>query len=228
MPEARLFELHERFPVPIDAIADPADIAIFGDHFGERTYYADYAGIARKYGPRAILEIGVRYGYSGIALCLGARAFGQTMLFYTGCDAELFGEDQGRAYRLYRSNAVARENFRRFAPFVWAELFTVNTQDGLPPQVGGGQIGSTTYTPAVYDLISVDGDHSYAGALKDCWQTWPLLRAGGIMLVDDISFAHVRPAVLDFIHEREAAGDRLLWQHHANERGMLIIRKGED
>jgi predicted O-methyltransferase YrrM len=62
--------------------------------------------------------------------------------------------------------------------------------------------------------------------MKDCVACWPLLNPGGIMLVDDMSFADVGPAVRAFIAEREAAGETVHWQLHQNERDMMLIRKG--
>lgn len=39
--------------------------------------------------------------------------------------------------------------------------------------------------PANFDLIYVDGDHTYEAVLKDALQSWPLLKIGGIMVFDD-------------------------------------------
>jgi hypothetical protein len=140
--QGALFGNEDRFPVPINEIALPSDICIFGNHFGENTYYADFAGIAKKYKAQAIMEIGVRFGYSGIAMCLGALASGHQKVWYYGCDGEFFGAEfnhstEGQGF--YRSNAIAAENFRRFIPQVSAEFFGVDTQkQPLPVQIVGG------------------------------------------------------------------------------------------
>ena len=39
---------------------------------------------------------------------------------------------------------------------------------------------------STFDLILVDGDHSYWGCDQDMRLSWPLLVEGGIMLVDDL------------------------------------------
>lgn len=210
--ETPLFAVGERFSVPMHEIAHPDDISIFGTHFGENTYYSDYAGIARKYAPRHVLEIGVRYGYSGIALCLGAIAAGVEAPIYHGCDAEYFAGPDG--YRNYRSNAVAAENFRRFVPGVEAHLHSMNTvAHGLPPEVLVQQ----------FDLVNVDGDHSYAGCLKDLRQTWPLLAPTGVVIVDDTGMADVKRAILVFLDEVDEAV-HYMW--HSNERGFFILKRG--
>lgn len=39
-----------------------------------------------------------------------------------------------------------------------------------------------------YDFIYVDGDHRAAGALQDIVISWPLLKKGGIMIMDDYAW----------------------------------------
>lgn len=210
-----LFSDEERMYVPIEQIAMPSDISIFGTHFGEKTYYASYAGIARKYAPRRVMEIGVRFGYSGIAITSGALAGGASPpVWYVGVDAEFFGgytRDQG--YGNYRSNAVAAENFKRFRPGVETEFFTCDTRNGLPEAI----------LTRRFDLINVDGDHSFEGAYGDLNRVWPLLAPGGIIIVDDIGMADVKRAVEQFRDEREAELDGFAWHH--NERGFGIFKR---
>jgi predicted O-methyltransferase YrrM len=45
------------------------------------------------------------------------------------------------------------------------------------------------------DLIYIDGSHEYLDVVRDLDDYWPLLRSGGIMLVDDYGFPSVRKAV---------------------------------
>jgi len=39
-----------------------------------------------------------------------------------------------------------------------------------------------------FDMIYVDGSHRRLDAYRDCTLSWPLLRSGGIMLIDDYEF----------------------------------------
>ncbi len=214
MPERALFDRSDRYVVPIDQIAHPRDIDIFSGHFGGSTYYADYAGIARRYRPKRILEIGVRYGYSGLSLCLGAAASGVENLVYIGMDAQFFAGPETTDYQQGRlSNTIAIENFEKHAPWVHASIFSVDTQkEPFPDEVMSQQ----------YELINVDGDHSYEGCWRDMTQTWPLLTMGGIMVVDDTGMEGVRRAIEDFIRECLPEPD---WQWYGNERGFCVIRK---
>jgi len=40
---------------------------------------------------------------------------------------------------------------------------------------------------ACFDLVLVDGDHSYAGGMADLQNTWPLIRPGGCVAFHDIT-----------------------------------------
>jgi hypothetical protein len=56
--------------------------------------------------------------------------------------------------------------------------------------------------PGAFDLVHVDGDHSYAGTQHDLRLAWS---AGGAILVDDyFSIPAVRAAVDDFLQDRPA------------------------
>lgn len=210
-----LYQLSERMYVPIEQVAIPTDITIFGTHFGENTYYADYAGIGRRYAPKRVLEIGVRFGYSGIAITSGALAGGaRPPVQYVGLDAEFFaGNTNDERYSNYRSNAIAAENFRRYRPGVEATFYTCDTRNGLPDEILIQQ----------FDLINVDGDHSYEGAFGDMNRVWSLLASGGIMIVDDTGMEGVRRAVEQFRNEH--AGELEGFQWHSNERGFAIFKK---
>ena len=212
---ADLFTHAERMYVPIEQVAMPSDISIFGNHFGEHTYYADFAGIAKKYAPRRVLEIGVRFGYSGIAITSGALAGGAPPpVTYVGCDAEFFGgHTKDQAYGLYRSNAVAAENFKRFRPGVKATFYSVDTRSGLPDKVLAKQ----------FDLINVDGDHSFEGAHGDLTRVWPLLAPGGVIIVDDTGMEDVRRACEQFRDEHVADLEGFQW--HSNERGFALFQR---
>jgi len=216
-----LFHVSERYPVPISSFAIPSDISVFGSHFGDQSYYADFAGIAKKYAPREILEIGVRYGYSAVAMCLGAmagHAEAQNGCFpaYEGIDACFFSLPSDPKIS---SNAVAEANFLRMLPHqLETRLYHCDTRYGLPEAV----LCNTN----VYDLINVDGDHSYEGCYRDLTNVWPLAAPGAIVIVDDTGMVEVARAVEHFRGECESKGELEGFQWHGNERGFaLLLRK---
>lgn len=208
-----LFTHAERHPVPISSFAIPSDISIFGSHFGDQSYYADFAGIAKKYAPNAILEIGVRFGYSGIAMCLGALAAGVPFPSYKGLDACFFShpDDPNKL-----SHEVAREHFERMVRgSAFFDLYRCDTRNGLDPRV----------CTRTYDLINVDGDHSYEGCYRDLENVWPLAAPGALVIVDDLGMTEVHRAVCHFRDECESRGELAGFQWHANERGFALFLK---
>lgn len=212
-----LFRYEERLFCPIKEVALDTDVQIFWGHFGENTYYADLAGIAKKYTPESILEIGCRYGYSAYAFAFGCRAGGRiAAIRFFGVDAEHYN---------YRSNAVAAENVRRFAPWMKAQFFTHDTGAGLPEEITEPRIGGRLRT---FDMINVDGDHSYGGTIKDLQNVWPHLNEGGILIVDDIKMPEVNSAARMFMHDLTQAGQGFIWQLHENETNLILIQKRSD
>ncbi|MFA6049691.1 MAG: class I SAM-dependent methyltransferase [Candidatus Paceibacterota bacterium] len=49
-------------------------------------------------------------------------------------------------------------------------------------------------TKAPYDIVYIDGDHSYEGALQDIVEFGPMLKVGGYMVVDDAANYKKMPA----------------------------------
>ena len=116
--------------------------------------------IAREYRPKTILEIGVRAGYSAYAFIKGS---GQ-VLKYTGIDLD----DQamyGGPWLWYAEELLANLNVS------W-EIKKVDSQ-------------SLTEIRGLFDLIHIDGDHTYKGCLHDMLIGWPAVAPGGVMVVDD-------------------------------------------
>ena len=205
-----IFSPAERRPFTrLPQIALDTDVQIFNQNWNEaNTYYADFCGLAYKYAPRNILEIGVRYGYSGIAICQGAREAGRRYIYYTGMDWE------GVAYR---SNGVAKENFLRFEPEINVLIHFINTQIEVWPE---------SVTADRFHFINVDGDHSFEGAMHDMRGCWPLLAPGGIMTLDDCAGQEVLRASQTMLEELRAAGESVEYQMVNNERMIAVLKKG--
>ncbi len=54
-----------------------------------------------------------------------------------------------------------------------------------------------------YDVIYVDGDHSYEGAKKDLELSLEVLAEGGKIIVDDLQYPSVRKAFNEFLEEND-------------------------
>ena len=120
--------------------------------------YSYYFAVARRFRPRRILEIGVLGGMSMASMLLGA---GKTCSA-VGWDTEGYRKE---------SNKLARQTLNVCGVGGRAELRNINSQS----QSGTGE---------VFDLIHVDGEHGYTGALHDL--ELALESGAGTILFDDI------------------------------------------
>ena len=104
-------------------------------------YYRMKAAVARTLQPKRILEIGVRYGYSGAAFL-----HGWPEAHYTGIDlnADSFGGIKG-----------AIDWARQILPNGHCELIVANTQN------------MTRLPGEIYDLVHIDGQQDGDGTIHD-------------------------------------------------------------
>lgn len=204
--ERQFFTDADRYPIDreiIDAVALPV-----GDNYEDSLfsgYFADYAGMARKFGPKRILEVGVRYGYIAIAMCLGIKArLGRPQVEYRGIDDESYHAG---------SCAKANENFRQVVP--WADALAIkwNSFDGLPPGIG------------TFDFIHIDGNHDYHGVWNDLTNCWPVLNPGGFILLDDATTPGIKSAIETFLAGLDGGSETVHWQWQMNERNHIYIHK---
>ena len=161
-----------------DKVLHPEDTSPWD--FRTLDFYNEYKtkyAIAKLVQPHTILEIGVRFGYGAHSFLLGAPGAS-----YVGLD---FDEPSWGPYegvpRLW-----AEKNLHAHFPKASIVTFKCNTQKG----------GIPVNLPR--DLVHIDADHSYNGALHDMVTFWPL--TGRAMVVDDYTeIAEVRGAVQTFV-----------------------------
>ena len=200
-----LFDNSERLVIDrafIDQVALP-----MGDRYEDglfEHYFGDYAGMARKYAPRRILEIGVRYGYIAMCLCYGARQArpGEAIL-YRGMDDELYHGG---------SCAKANENFGKVIPWADAQAVKWNSFDEWINWGG-------------FDIIHIDGNHDYVGVWNDINKAWPILHANGIIMLDDATTPGIRAAIDNFLSKFERSPEHVRVHDQPNERQHIYIQK---
>lgn len=137
-------------------------------------YFRDKYNIAYRFKPKRIMEIGVRAGLSAYAFCLAAKPD-----YYLGIDAENNSHGgQGGPW-----NYWAREILKEFnAEFIIADSVKIKALHFKP-----------------FDLIHIDGNHTYHGCTMDLRLALTSLAAGGVIAVDDYStIKKVKKAVRDF------------------------------
>lgn len=174
-------------------------------------YFAWYGGMVKKYRPIRFLEIGVRYGYTGIVCCLAALKVKVKGFTYLGIDDESYLPAPGV---MVGSCTKANENFAAvgFDGIARALKWNSITQ-GLPPGCG------------TFDMIHIDGNHDTHGVLNDLGHCWPVLNKGGFILLDDYYFPEIKLAVEQWLEPWTEREEVVAVQFVKNERGHCYMRK---
>lgn len=173
----------------------------FDCNYGVYTYYADYVKIGYQYAPITILEFGVKFGYSGIALCKGAHLkIGETIQYF-GVDIGFFEN----------SNALAKKHFSMY-PYVNCNFFKHDLFSGIPCSIKGKS----------FDLVHVDAAHTMNGILNELGLAFKVVKQGGVVVCDDYNYAHVKEPIDLFLSEYPLVKKVLV----NNERGQIIIEVG--
>ena len=189
----------------IDQVAFPV-----GDRYPVEimtNYFAWYGGMVHKYRPARFLEIGVRYGYTGIVVTAAAIQKSDKPFEYLGIDDESYHA---------RSCDQANQNFATLGFHHKARALKWNSiTQGLPPNCG------------TFDMIHIDGNHDTHGVLNDLGHCWPVLNVGGFILLDDCYFPEIKLAIDQWLtpYSEDELGEVIAVQFAANERGHCYIRK---
>jgi predicted O-methyltransferase YrrM len=151
----------------------------YADYVNAPDYYPFLNALAKDFGACRVLEVGVRFGYSAIAF-----AHGNAVTRYVGIDNDSY-EPNGLAK--CRANLDHLNSVQAHIDF---DLIEMDSQKINDLNFLGGE---------EFDLVHIDGDHSYGGALSDMKQFWRAVAVGGHMLVDDsLYIPDVQRACVDF------------------------------
>jgi predicted O-methyltransferase YrrM len=161
--------------------------------FGESWYYADICTMllaaGRTLGPSTYLEIGVRRGRS------------MAMVAKAAPEARLFGFD------LWMPDYAGLQN--PGPDFVRAEIARTGRHGTLELVSGDSHVTVPRFFEGhpglTIDLVTVDGDHSYDGALADLRTVIPRLSLGGALVFDDL--AHPQHSYLVEVWRRAVQED---------------------
>ncbi|MFH2138908.1 MAG: class I SAM-dependent methyltransferase [Candidatus Omnitrophota bacterium] len=171
---------------------------------GINDYYNYYYSYGRHFSPKNILEIGVRYGYSLISQVKGAQT-SDSFVNAVGIDNQSY--ESGSERIAYDNIKAVTDKFK---------LINADSQKvtDLREYVGDMK----------FDLIHVDGDHSYKGCLHDLNITKEVLADKGIIVIDDIFLGSCRvfQAVNKFLQDNAALFDVQIINCF---RGHAILRK---
>lgn len=155
--------------------------------FGRHWRYMDISTVlfaaSRTLQPETYLEIGVRRGRSASMVVRGCpsvhiAAFDLWIQQYAGM------ENPGPAF--------VRQELLRHGHSGSSSFFDGDSHETIPAFF-------KDYPQTTFDMITVDGDHSEAGAFDDLCNVIPFLAVGGVLIFDDICHpAH--PYLLDVWH----------------------------
>ena len=146
----------------------------------------------RKHVVRNYLEIGTREGGSLQVVLKEAKSTLESVWI-----ADLWTNDYGGTGRGSHSHIdLLLDSFGFDAKRVFLDGNSQHTIPALMPEKA-----------EAFDLILVDGDHSYEGGRADLENTWPLIRPGGAVVFHDIthpSHMYLLECFMQFAIERNA------------------------
>ncbi len=173
--------------VPIDGVIRPGDDRLYFDPVLRRKYYNYYFSYGRYFRPTKVYEMGVRTGYTAYYILSGAAG---SVKKYRGIDLESY---------LHGSSAHAMALLSKVCSDV---------------RVHTGNSHALKSLDDCYDLIHVDGDHTYGGKLQDLRLALDSLAPDGVIVVDDCSpiglKAPIYKAVKTFVAEHDL---KMRWFH---------------
>jgi predicted O-methyltransferase YrrM len=132
----------------------------------------------------------------GFVACEVGSYFGASTCFLAA--AASLKEGHVHAVDTWKNDAMAQEpvidTFEQFCRNIQHYRQQITVHRGLAMEV-------KDRVPAV-DLLFIDGDHSYEGALADLSGFVPKIRPGGILLLHDYTYETVKAAVRDYFKDR--------------------------
>lgn len=141
-----------------------------------QAHYAWYEMFGRWFNPTSFLEIGVAAGYSTYAILLGCN--GHTPNVITWVD-----NGDGKGWVMMHEYALG----------------LVRGKFGILPEIISTSSHNITTLKHKYDLIHVDGDHTYEGVLQDMNLALDHLTDGGHIIFHDTNDHNITNAINDFV-----------------------------
>lgn len=165
-----------------------------------RLYYGVVDWLLKKASATTMVEIGVAYGYHARHLLDRFPT-----LRYFGIDPYVSGYDPedclpSDVAKLF-DDSNPDDAMTRLEKAVRAGLRDYGDRATLMRKTSA--LASLDFADHSVDLVFIDGDHTYAGALSDCENWVSKIRPGGILCGDDWLMKAVASAVGDFARKRD-------------------------
>jgi predicted O-methyltransferase YrrM len=149
-------------------------------------------------GARTILEVGVAWGYHAQHLLLNLPS-----IAYTGIDPYLSGYDKNDAFPTDEAN-LFRFNEQSSMDRLY-EAVKLELNEKFPGRAKLVREKSTDWMDKYadkYDVIFLDGDHTFETVRKELSGFWAKVNEGGVLAGDDYDWPEVKKAVDEFANEK--------------------------
>lgn len=171
--------------------------------------YRWYYALAAAAKPNSILELGVRYGYSAVAMLRGIlHATGSSSnAVYIGIDSEFDG---------IPSNAIALQNIHWLNRHL-ATVLKYSTDN--PAMDENIEIMRGGHVP--FDLVHIDANHTLEGINTELAVALRWTAKGSLIIVDDLDIPYVRQISMEFAQVHSWPSFELPTVHQA----LIIVRE---
>jgi len=188
LPDASVYDRVEDLKLPFDGQTFPSALSpVFDDLVG-------------KLKAKVVIEVGSHKGGSAVRWAGAMGAEGKLYCVDTWLESAEAVLNNSQTYTILRQNGHPMT--------YWQFLTNMKSrglQDRVVPIVNTSAEGAILLGAAevVADIIYVDASHTFRAAYQDICDYWPLLRKGGVMLVDDLTtYPDVYAAMLRFVSEQ--------------------------
>jgi len=189
-----------------------ADGKEYSFHSGvsQRRGYVLYDLIKRNANIRDVLEVGMAFGTSALYIC---QAFADRA--DAAANSHLISIDPGQTADWHK---IGRLNVERAGLADYHELIEEPSQLAMPRMITEGR---------QFDLIFVDGMHTFDHTLMDIFFAVRLLREGGILFIDDVCHYGV-PGALNFVDANYGDFLKPVKDQGARRSSMMYVKIGDD
>lgn len=163
--------------------------------------YGFVTGLATTIGATRICEVGVAYGYHAEQILDTLRE-----IEYQGVDPYLAGYDPTDCFVTDVARMFSDDPQRAMDRLYRTVADKLNWYDGRanllrrPSAVAASRMADESF-----DLVYLDGDHTYPGVTADLQAWYGKVRPGGVLCGDDFTWQSVREAVMRFMGEKGKA-----------------------
>jgi predicted O-methyltransferase YrrM len=191
-----------RYPCWLEGDENLGDDWLLTEEYYPR-YHRLYQALGSRFSRPALLEFGVRTGYSGVAF---VKAQENRNCSYTGVDPNLYVsgglEKAAATFRQLRSEGFGLDYFL-------LEGFSSSSA-----------VQNSLHFSGPYHLIHIDGEHTLFGKVFDLWIARNLLAGGGFVLVDD--FEH-HGLIADSVKIALQMGWYSKFSFYPTRRGLAVL-----